>query len=86
MHGGETVKDSREINPEKIRAALQSGGRWPQMKRAVAALTDAELAEADRIERLGNRRENTLLVLKGERHKRQGRSEKMLHLKVEARI
>lgn len=77
--------DSRQASPAKIRAALQAGGNWPRMKRAIRQLTDAELQEAERIERLGSRRENTLMALKAERHRRQGKGEKMLRLRAEAK-
>jgi len=74
------------IRPTKIRAALRLISSWQVMKRQVAELTTAELGEAERIERQGKRRLNMLMVLKAERHKREGRIEKMHHLKMESNL
>jgi len=73
-----------DTNPSKIRAALAGGRSWPRMKRAIAALSDDDLGEAERLERLGQRRENTLMALKAERQRRLGKPERMLRLKSEA--
>ncbi len=59
---------------------------WPQLRARARRLTDAELAEAERLERLGMRRENMLMVLKAERHRRQNRPEKMIRLHIEANL
>ena len=71
------------MNP-RVRDVLGSTASWPRMRRAAACLTDADLAEAEALERLGPRRENILRLLKAERQRRRGRPAKMLHLKVEA--
>ena len=68
---------------QKIRLALASDASWPRLRARIRALTAAELGEADRLERLGCRRTNVLMCLKAERHRRQGRAEKMLRLRVE---
>lgn len=68
---------------QKIRLALASDASWPRLRARIRALTAAELGEADRLERLGRRRTNLLMCLKAERHRRQGRAEKMLRLRVE---
>jgi hypothetical protein len=49
-------------------------------------MSDAELAEAESIERLGRRRENMLMALKAERQRRQDCEGKMLHLRVEINL
>ncbi len=74
------------LSRRKAGAVFASTASWPRMKRAVAALSDSDLAEANRLERLGKRRTNLLMVLKAERQVRQGQEQKMLHLKSEARI
>ena len=61
-------------------------GSWPRLRNLARAMSDAELAEAEMIERLGRRRQNMLMVLKAERQRRQGRREKMLRLRVEANL
>jgi hypothetical protein len=59
---------------------------WQKMRSGAAQLSAAELAEAERLERLGKRRRNLLMVLKAERHSREKRAEKMLRLHMEANL
>jgi len=69
-----------KLRTEKIREALGSTKSLPLMKRRIMALTDAECAEAERIERQGKRRENPLRIFRSERYRRTGKAEKMLQL------
>jgi hypothetical protein len=75
-----------KLRKPKIREALVTHRHFPVMKRRIAALTDAELAEAERIERMGNRRENLLRIFRAERYRRGGKPEKMLHLRMETNL
>lgn len=71
---------------DKIRLAIHRTAPWPVMKRRFHALTDAELAEAESLEKLGQRRQNILHCILAEKKSRDGRSEKMLRLKVESNL
>jgi hypothetical protein len=71
---------------KKITLALRDTKPWPLMTRRLRALSGAELDQAESAERLGKRRQNLLLALKGERYRRAGKPEKMLRLKVEGKI
>jgi hypothetical protein len=69
-----------------VRALLESGtSSWPRLRRMVRELGDDELAEADRLERLGRRRVNMIRVLHAELQCRAGRKKKMLNLRAEVR-
>jgi hypothetical protein len=59
---------------------------WARVRKLTRAMSNAELAEAETLERLGRRRENMLMALKAERQRRQGREDKMLRLHVEANL
>ena len=77
------------MNPKsvkKIGLALQYADPWPAMIRRLRGLSDAELELAESAERMGRRRENMLMALKGERQRRAGKTQKMLRLKVEGKI
>ena len=74
------------LRTERIRAALSSTFILARLRARIAALTDAELAEAESLERLGRRRVNALRALMAERKRRAGKPAKMLRLKVEARL
>jgi hypothetical protein len=69
-----------KLRKAKIREALVCHRSFALMKRRIVALTDAECAEAERIERQGKRRESLLRILRAERYRRDGRPEKMLRL------
>jgi hypothetical protein len=73
-------------NLKKIALALRVTKPWALMTRRLRALSAAELDQAESAERLGQRRQNLLLGLKGERQRRAGKPAKMLRLKVEGRI
>ena len=75
-----------KLRKTRIREALVTHKRYPVMKRRIAALTDAELAEAERVERMGNRRENLLRIFRAERYRRGGKAEKMLQLHMETNL
>lgn len=70
---------------DKIPEALHDTNGWARMNRRVRELTDAELAEADRVERLSKRRTNMLAALKAEQQRRAGCAGKMRQVKVETR-
>jgi hypothetical protein len=66
-----------KVNLAKIRAALcarkdESAASWRDVRRAVAALNDAELAEAEIFERDSRRRMEVLRMLEAEKRKRAG--------------
>lgn len=69
-----------------IRRALVTDPRHAVMKRRIVVLTDAEIAEAERIERQGKRRENLLRIFRAERFRRTRREGKMLRLHVETNL
>lgn len=69
---------------ERIRQMLGSTKHWPRLSQAARALTDAELAQAEQLERLGKRRQNTLMAIRAEKKRRAGRGYKMQKLLVEA--
>jgi hypothetical protein len=69
-----------KLRKEKIREALVTHRSFVVMKRRIVALTDAERAEAERIERQGKRRENLLRIFRSQRYRRGGKAEKMLQL------
>lgn len=71
-----------KIRRDKIREALGSTKSWPKMKRRIAALTNAELAEAGRLERLGQRRENMLKALHAEHRLRTGEGHQALRMET----
>ena len=69
---------------DALRAFLDmSTGSWPAMKRAAESLTNADLQEAEEMEKLGQRRSNLLRVIFTER-KRAGERGRMLCLNVES--
>lgn len=68
------------LRKNKIREALRTREAFQPMRRAIGALTDPELAEAERIERQGKRRTNLLRILRAERYRRNGRAGRMLQL------
>jgi hypothetical protein len=71
-----------KLRKNKIREALVTNSCFGAMKTRIAALTDDEMAEAERIERMGKRRENLMRIFRSERYRRAGRGEKMLTLQV----
>jgi hypothetical protein len=75
-----------KLRKAKIREALTTSSKYAVMKRRIVALTDAECAEAERIERAGKRRESLLRILRAERYRRSGRTDKMLQLHMETNL
>jgi len=75
-----------KLRKNTIREALRTSKSYPEMSRRITALTDAEFAEAERIERMGKRRENLLRIFRTERYRRGGRAEKMLQLHMETNL
>lgn len=75
-----------KLRKAKIREALVTHHSFVVMKRRIVALTDAERAEAERIERQGKRRENLLRILRAERYRRSGKAGKMLQLPMETNV
>jgi hypothetical protein len=71
---------------KQLRAFMAAGDDWPTMRRAVRRLKDSELAEAERLERLGKRRVNNLLTLRAERKRRLKSHHMMMRLKAEVRL
>jgi hypothetical protein len=71
------------ISSSAVRKALESTGSWARIRKALVALTDGELAEAEALERLGKRRAKHLRIFRNLRYERAKRGG-MLRLKVEA--
>jgi len=74
------------IRTAKIRAALVTTKNFGTMNRRIRALSDAEVAEAERLERQGKRRENLMRIFRAERYRRQGRAGKVLKLRMETNL
>jgi len=75
-----------KLRAKKIRVALgglQKAQGWNALKRRLRPLTDAELKEADSLERLGARRQNMLRQIHAEKQRRAGKPKKMLRLRME---
>ena len=75
-----------KLRKAKIREALMTNARYAVMNRRIMALTDSELAEAERVERMGNRRQNLLRIFRAERYRRGSRAGKMLQLHMETNL
>jgi hypothetical protein len=75
-----------KLRKNTIRKALATDRKYSVMKRRIVALTDAEIAEAERIERQGNRRANLLRIFRAERFRRGGREGKTLRLHMETNL
>ncbi len=75
-----------KLRKNKIREVLVTHKRHTVMYARIMALTNAEVAEAERIERMGKRRENLLRIFRTERYRREGRAGKMLQLHMETNL
>jgi hypothetical protein len=75
-----------KLRKAKIREALMTNPRYAVMSQRIMALSDSELAEAERVERMGKRRENLLRIFRTERYRRGGKAEKMLQLRMETNL
>ena len=73
----------RDLVSELIEGGTSS---WPRLRKLTRAMSYFELTEAEKLERLGRRRENMLMALKAERQVRQGRPDRMLRLHVEVNL
>jgi hypothetical protein len=78
-------------NYGKIARALasrkdKSAAVWREVRQRVAELNDAELAEAEELERIGRRRFEMLKMISGERRRRAGlgKGNRQTALEVEA--
>jgi hypothetical protein len=65
---------------------MASSDDWRTMRRAARKLSDADLIEAGRLERLGKRRVNNLLALRAEVKQRSKRPHMMMRLTAEVKL
>lgn len=75
---------SDKVDLAKVKAVLAlSTESWSRLRAAIRGLNDAEFELVEQAERETRRRLNVLNVLKAERSMREGRPEKMMHLRME---
>ena len=77
-----------EAPDSAIRAALEVAGNWAKIRKALVALDDEQLAEVERLERLGKRRVKHLRIFRNLRYQRAHRRPRggMLRLKTESNL
>ena len=81
------MKNLEVISPA-VRMALETKGSWARIRRAIVALSDDDLDEAERLERLGKRRMKHLRIFRNLRYQRAHPRAHggMLKLKVESNL
>jgi hypothetical protein len=77
-----------EVVGPAVRAALESRSSWAKIRTALAALTNEEWAQAENLERLGQRRAAHMRICRNLRYQRAHKMPRggMLHLKVESNL